>query len=65
MLIDLTGMKVVTKTEHRTCEFHKKNPGVAWAGCTCMGGVSQTIVQDDTPPKEKCEHCGGTGEARS
>ena len=62
MLIDLTGMKIVNKSEHHTCEFHKKNPGVQWAGCTCSAGISQTIVPDDTPPKKKCAHCDGTGQ---
>ncbi len=62
MIIDLTGMKIVTKVEHHTCEFHKKYPGEAWAGCTCSGGVSQTITPDNTPPKKKCDHCGGTGQ---
>jgi len=24
-----------THTEHTTCQFHKDNPGVPYAGCTC------------------------------
>lgn len=62
MFIDLTGKKQVVKSEHTTCEFHKKNPGVSYAGCTCSGAYSSTWVPDDTPPKKKCDACGGTGE---
>ena len=62
MLIDLTGKKPVTKVETRTCEFHEKNPGVPWAGCTCSGSYSQTWVKDENPPKP-CPHCNGTGTA--
>lgn len=62
MIIDLTGKKIVTQVEHHTCDFHKKNPMVNFAGCTCSGGVSQMVVPDDAPPKKTCDHCGGTGQ---
>lgn len=26
-----------TFSEHHTCPFHRRNPGVPWAGCTCSG----------------------------
>ena len=32
---DPKDMKVVTN--HHTCDYHKRNPGVSWAGCTCGG----------------------------
>ena len=28
-----------TVFESRTCDFHKRNPGKAFAGCTCMCSV--------------------------
>ena len=27
-------------TEHTTCQFHKDNPGVPYAGCTCTSSYS-------------------------
>jgi len=63
MLIDLTGKKIVTKMTGGTCEFHKKNPGVPWAGCTCWGGYSQTVEEDPNPP-QPCPHCNGTGRVK-
>lgn len=29
-----------THTDHMTCQFHKDNPGVPYAGCTCTGTYS-------------------------
>ncbi len=30
-----------TVTTQETCAYHKKHPGVNWAGCTCFGSISQ------------------------
>lgn len=60
MLIDLTGLKPITTVESHTCDFHQKNPGMHYAGCTCSGGYSQKWVKDENPP-QPCPHCKGTG----
>lgn len=60
MIIDLTGLKMVSKSTYETCEFHKKNPGVNYAGCTCSASYSSEYVPDENPPKQ-CVHCKGTG----
>jgi hypothetical protein len=60
MIINLTGLKMVVTSTHETCAFHKKNPGVNYAGCTCGGSYSGRYVRDPNPPK-KCVHCDGTG----
>lgn len=60
MIIDLTGKKFIAKSSYQTCEFHKKNPGVNYAGCTCTASYGGEYVDDPNPPK-KCIHCDGTG----
>lgn len=60
MIIDLTGMKIVSTVTHETCEFHKKNPGVYYDVCTCSSSYSAKYVRDENPPR-KCVHCNGTG----
>jgi len=60
MHIDLTGKKIITHMTSHTCDFHKENPLINYAGCTCSASYSQEIIDDPNPPK-KCSHCGGTG----
>lgn len=46
----IESLPQVVKIKHTTCEFHKKNPGVSYAGCTCM---SQYIARNATPEEIK------------
>ena len=53
MFIKLPPMK----SEHRqhTCEFHKRNPGKAFAGCTCFGSCSAVVkpIEEWTEEEKK------------
>lgn len=51
--------------ESSTCPFHQKNPGVAFAGCTCHGSyflrpmtAEERKAYDENIEKNKCPHCG-------
>ncbi len=41
MIINYDPDGYVTETSHTTCPFHKKNPGVPYAGCGCTGSYSR------------------------
>ena len=32
----LIQLDLTVKEEHKVCPFHKANPGVEYAGCTCI-----------------------------
>ena len=48
MIIDYNPDDYEMKAEIHTCEFHKNNPGMVFAGCTCTANYSQV-------PKKKEE----------
>ena len=41
MLIEYNPDEWEIISEVHTCQFHKNNPGVSWAGCTCSASYSQ------------------------
>jgi len=40
MQVDYNPDDYECRTESHTCDFHKENPGVPYAGCTCWGSYS-------------------------
>lgn len=40
MQVDFNLDDYECKTENHICDFHKQNPGVSYAGCTCWGSYS-------------------------
>ena len=49
MLIEIKPQ--ITKSEFYPCDFHRKNPGKPYAGCTCCGSYSSR----DKKPEELTE----------
>ena len=41
MIIDYDPDDYESIIEHHICSFHKKHPGVPYAGCTCFSSYSQ------------------------
>ncbi len=37
MLIEYNSEDYEVVSKHHVCDYHKRNPGKAWAGCTCGG----------------------------
>lgn len=50
MIIHDDSDEYETKVETRTCAFHKKNPCVPYAGCTCSGSWSRVKKSPDEKP---------------
>ena len=42
-----------TKIERIVCEFHKENPGVPYAGCTCSGSYLSTKKRQEIIGRHK------------
>lgn len=56
MLMTLPDDKDMTvEVKNHTCEFHKENPGVGYAGCTCFSSYSQSYVERNDDGSVKCE----------
>lgn len=53
MLIKLPPME--TTVESNICSYHKKNPGKAYAGCTCSGAITSTVKPLEDWTKEERE----------
>jgi hypothetical protein len=58
---------LVSVSESRTCEYHKRNPGVSYAGCCCMSSFGYRKKTMEEKAKEKsvldnipriCSVCG-------
>lgn len=47
MLVDYDPDGYVAEVSHYTCPFHKKNPGVPYAGCGCTGVYSRRRATPD------------------
>ena len=46
MIIHEKPNQIAVSTQH-TCDFHKKNPGKQWAGCTCSGSFGVRDMTDE------------------
>ena len=46
MIINIEPNQEV-KTKMNTCDFHKKNPGIPYAGCTCSGSYSLSVKNEE------------------
>ena len=47
MLIGEKEDKYETEVKHSVCSYHKKHPGVPWAGCTCASSICQKRVETE------------------
>lgn len=55
----LREMESVVK--HHTCDYHKRNPGKPYAGCTCSTSYGQRPTGRILLPPKECPHCHGSG----
>lgn len=52
MIYLVNDRSLVTEVTNQTCPFHKQQPNVAYAGCTC----TSVFTQRKRTPQEKEEH---------